>query len=155
MFNEGFLGTAAPFLADLILLLEIAMGVGLLAGALLARKKRFREHAWCQGAIVLLNLVVILLVMIPSFHSRVFPRIPAKLGKAYYSLATAHGLFGILAEIVALYILVSAGTNWLPEKARIARYKPWMRGTLALWWVVLILGIATYTRWYAPHVFGT
>jgi hypothetical protein len=54
--NSSFLGTAAPVSADLILLLEMAMGVGLLIGALLARLGRFREHAWCQSSIVLLNL---------------------------------------------------------------------------------------------------
>jgi uncharacterized membrane protein YozB (DUF420 family) len=153
MFNEGFLGTAAPFIADLILLLEIAMGVGLFAGAWLAREKRFRQHAWCQSAVVLLNLAIIALVMMPSFHARVLPKIPARLGKAYYALATAHGVLGIIAEIVALYILLSAGTQLLPEKVRVTRYKSWMRGTLALWWVVLILGITTYARWYAPHFF--
>src|SRR5215468_10836885 len=126
MFNQGFLGTAAPFIADLILLLEIAMGVGLLAGAWLARKKRFRQHAWCQSAVVLLNLAVLGLVMLPSFRARVLPKIPARLGKAYYSLATAHGILGIAAEIAALYILVSAGTRVLPDKMRITRYKTWM-----------------------------
>jgi uncharacterized membrane protein YozB (DUF420 family) len=151
MFNEGFLGTAAPFIADLILLLEITMGAGLLAGAWLARKKQFRQHACCQSAVVLLNLAVIALVMMPSFHARVLPKIPAKLGKAYYSLATTHGILGIVAEVAALYILLSAGTQLLPERARITRYKAWMRSTLVLWWVVLILGLATYTRWYAPH----
>ena len=153
MFNEGFLGTAAPFIADLILLLEIAMGVGLLAGAWLAHEKRFRQHAWCQSAVVLLNLAIIALVMMPSFRTRVLPKIPARLGKVYYALATAHGILGIIAEIVALYILLSAGTQLLPEKVRVTRYKSWMRGTLALWWVVLILGITTYARWYAPHFF--
>jgi len=153
MFNQGFLGTAAPFIADLILLLEIAMGVGLLAGAWLARKKRFRQHAWCQSAVVLLNLAVVALVMMPSFHARVLPKIPARLGKAYYALATAHGILGIVAEIAAVYILLSAATQLLPERVRITRYKSWMRGTLALWWVALILGITTYARWYAPHFF--
>ena len=51
--NEGFLGTAAPRYADLVLLLEIAMGLGLLVGALLARMRRFQAHAVCQTAIVL------------------------------------------------------------------------------------------------------
>ena len=153
MFNEGFLGTAAPFIADLMLRLEIAMGVALLAGAWLARRKRFRQHAWCQSAVVLLNLAVIALVMMPSFHARVLPKIPARLGKAYYALATAHGILGVAAEIAAVYILLSAATQMLPEKARITRYKSWMRGTLALWWVALILGITTYARWYAPHFF--
>ena len=57
--NEGFLGTAAPRTADVALLLEFGMGVGPLIGAVLARRRRFRLHAWCQAAIVLLNLVVI------------------------------------------------------------------------------------------------
>ena len=44
--NEGFLGTAAPRSADVVLLLEIGMGVALLIGAGLARMRRFRLHAW-------------------------------------------------------------------------------------------------------------
>jgi hypothetical protein len=105
----------------LILLLEIAMGVGLLAGARLARNKRFRQHAVCQSAVVLLNLAMIVLVMMPSFHPRVLPKIPAHLGKAYYSLATAHGTLGAIAEIVALSIFLSARTRLLPERIRITR----------------------------------
>ena len=52
--NEGFLGTAAPRYADVVVLLEIGMGVALLIGAVLARMRRFRRHAWCQSANVLL-----------------------------------------------------------------------------------------------------
>ena len=43
--------TVAPAYANLILLPEMAMGVGLLIGALLARMRRFRVHAGCQSAI--------------------------------------------------------------------------------------------------------
>ena len=89
--NEGFLGTAAPRYADVVVLLEISMGVALLIGAVLARMRWIRLHAWCQSVIVLLNLVVIVLIMVPSFHVHVSPKIPLKLGKAYYALATAHG----------------------------------------------------------------
>ena len=129
------------------------MGVGLLIGAVLARTQRFRLHAWCQSVIVLLNLVVIVLVMVPSFHEQVIPKIPVKLGKAYYALATAHAALGSVAEIGGLYILLSAGTKILPQKLRITEYKLWMRTVLALWWLVLLLGLATYTRWYVPHLF--
>jgi uncharacterized membrane protein YozB (DUF420 family) len=149
----SFLGTVAPAFANLTLLLEIAMGAGLLIGAFLARRRRFRQHAWCQSVIVLLNLAVIVLVMIPSLRIQVIPRIPAKLGKAYYALATAHAALGTITEIAGLYILVAAGTNVLPEKFRITEYKKWMRTVLVLWWVVLLLGLATYARWYVPHLF--
>lgn len=151
--NEGFLGTAASHEADLVLLLEIGMGVGLLIGAWLARHRRFRQHAWCQSIIVLLNLGVIAVMMIPSFRVHVFPRIPDKLVKPYFALATAHAALGSIAEIAGLYILLSAGTSLLPEKFRITKYKVWMRSVLVLWWVVLFLGIATYARWYVPHLF--
>jgi len=137
----------------LILLLEIAMGVGLLIGAFLARMRKFRAHSWCQSAIMLLNLAVIVLVMIPSFRAHVSPKIPLRLGKPYYALATAHAALGTITEIAGLHILLAAGTSVLPEKFRITNYKRWMRGVLVLWWVVLLLGLATYARWYVPHLF--
>ncbi len=146
--SQAFLGAVAPHVADLILLLEIVMGTGLLVGARFARRGRFRKHAWCQSLIVILNAAVIAMTMIPSFHLQVYPRIPAKLGKAYYGLATTHAALGSLTEIAALYILLAVGTKVLPEKLRIANYKLWMRSVLALWWIVLVLGIATYIRWY-------
>ena len=150
---KAFLETAAPRGANVVLLLEIVMGIGLLLGARLARKGRFRQHAWCQSAIVLLNLAVVTVMMIPSFHVYVLSGVPAKLGKAYYALATTHGAFGAVTELAGLYILLSAGTSILPEKLRITKYKVWMRTILVLWWVVLLLGMATYTRWYVPHLF--
>jgi uncharacterized membrane protein YozB (DUF420 family) len=133
------------------------MGVGLLIGALLARFRRFRAHAWCQSVIVLLNCAVILMAMIPSFRLQVIPRIPIKLGKSYYALATAHAALGAITEIAGLYVLLAAGTSLLPERVRITRYKLWMRTVLLLWWAVLVLGWATYARWYWPAagVFGS
>jgi len=135
------------------LLIEAAMGVGLLIGALLARFGRFRQHACCQSAIVLLNLALIAFMMVPSFRAHVSPKIPLRLGKAYYALATAHATLGSVSEIAGLYILLAAGTSVLPQKFRITKYKAWMRTVLVLWWLVLLLGLATYARWYVPHLF--
>jgi Ca2+/H+ antiporter len=151
--REAFFETAAPRASNLVLVLEIAMGIGLLAGARLARKWRFRQHVWRQSSIVLLNLAVVAVMMIPSFRVHVLPRIPDKLGKAYYALATMHAAIGTVTELAGLYILLSAGTKILPEKFRITKYKAWMRTVLALWWVALLLGLATYSRWYVPHLF--
>ena len=152
MSHEGFLGTAARWSADLTLLLEMGMGIGLLLGAVLARMRRFRSHALCQSAIVLLNLALIVLTMVPSFRLQVSPRLPKKLGKSYYGIATAHAALGGVAEIAGLYLLLAAGTDFLPEKLRLIRYKFWMRSVIVLWWVVLLLGITTYARWYPPQL---
>ena len=151
--NEGFLGTAASGGADLGLLLEIAIGVGLLIGTWLVRLKRYRQHAWCQSVIVILNAALIVLTMIPAFRVQVLPSIPEKLGRGFYGLATTHAVFGSVTEVAGLYILLAAGTRVLPQKLRLTRYKAWMRTVLALWWVVLILGMATYARWYIPALF--
>jgi uncharacterized membrane protein YozB (DUF420 family) len=149
--NEGFLGTAAPRYADIVLLLETGMGLGLVVGAVLARRRRFRGHAFCQSVIVILNFGIVALVMVPSFRSQVSPRIPLKIGKAYYAVATAHAALGSVTECAGLYILLAAGTKFLPERFRITRYKLWMRSVLVAWWIVLLLGLATYARWYIPH----
>lgn len=151
--HEGFLGTAAPLSVDLVLLLELAMGLALLVGAFLARLRKFRAHAWCQSAVVLLNAAVIALVMLPSFDRQIWPRIPLKLGKSYYAMATAHAALGAIVECAALYILIAAGTTLMPEKLRLIRYQLWMRTVLVGWWAVLLLGMATYARWYVPNLF--
>jgi hypothetical protein len=151
--HEGFLGTAAPLYIDLILLLELAMGLGLLAGAIFAHIRKFQAHAWCQSVIVLLNAAVIALVMLPSFRRNVSPRIPLKLGKSFYAMATAHAALGSIVECAALYILLAAGTTLMPEKLRLIRYKLWMRTVLVGWWVVILLGVTIYARWYIPNLF--
>ena len=149
---KGFLGTWASFGADLNLLVQIAMGIALLAGVVLARAKRYLAHGVCQAVVLILNLPMIALVMWPSFDVRVLPRFSRHLGTRYYSVAIAHGALGILAEAFGLYILLVAGTNILPRSWRFQRWKLWMRIELALWWVVLLLGIGAYYTWYlAPR----
>jgi len=111
---------------------------GLLVGAIFARIRKFQAHAWCQSVIVLLNAVSILLFMLPSFRSHVWPRIPRKLGNSYYAMATAHAALeqSLNARVV---LLLAAGTTLMPEKLRLMRYKLWMRIVLMAWWVVILL----------------
>src|ERR1700740_2539568 len=140
--------SAAPRSVDVVLLVEAAMGMALLAGAVLARRRHYRAHAWCQSAVVLLNLVVVGFAMAPSFYIQVAPKIPHSLRKPYYAIAAGHAALGAIAELMGLYLVVAAGTTVLPDPLRLRNYRAWMRATLALWWVVLLLGVATYVRWY-------
>jgi hypothetical protein len=48
---KGFLGTGAPFGADLNLVVQLTMGVALIAGALLAKQKHYTAHGICQTTI--------------------------------------------------------------------------------------------------------
>jgi plastocyanin/uncharacterized membrane protein YozB (DUF420 family) len=145
----GFLHTGATFAADLNLLVQIGMGVALLAGAWLARRRRFRAHGRCQATVMLLNVVMILLVMAPSFHRQVSPNLQNTRSDLYYALPALHAGLGTIAELLGLYVvLVASGAPVVPIRLRFTDYRRWMRTTLVLWWVVLAFGVGTYFAWY-------
>jgi uncharacterized membrane protein YozB (DUF420 family) len=130
-------------------MLQLAMGIALLVGMWLARRQRYGSHQALQTTVVALQLVLIGLVMAPSFHtSRVLHGAWAHPGRAYFVVALAHALAGTVAAALGVYVVVSAGTRMLPAALRLRSYKPWMRITLALWLVALGLGVATYAVWY-------
>src|ERR1700693_3924633 len=110
---KGFLGTGAPFGADLNLVVQLIMGMALIAGALLAKHKRYRAHGICQTTVLLLNMLMIALVMWPSFQQQVKPALSKVSQKWYYQVAALHAVLGIGAELLGLYIVVVAGTNVL------------------------------------------
>ena len=144
----GFLGTNATFSANFNLLAHIAMGIALLVGMLLARRRRYRAHKYCQSTVLLLNLPLIAFIMLPSFRDQVQPRLPGSLGDRFYAVATVHAAIGVIAQVLGLYILLVAGTKLIPPRLRFRRYKLWMRTELVLWWIVVLAGIGVYTVWY-------
>jgi uncharacterized membrane protein YozB (DUF420 family) len=145
--NE-FLRTDAGLKANFNLVSQVAMGVALIAGTLLARAKHYTAHGLCQSAVLLLNLIMIAFVMWPSFNGQVLPVIPKHLTDRYYGAATAHAMLGAIAELLGLYIVLAVGTDILPSRLRISRWKTWMRIELVLWWVVIVTGVLTYYVWY-------
>ena len=139
----------APPMASLNLVVQIAMGFALLFGKRLAQQKRFRAHAICQGTVVCLNLIPILGYMAPIFRRTVLAQPTAAITRStFYAVPALHGLIGGITEVLALYVLLCAGTNILPAALRFTNYKPWMRTTLTLWWVTIPLGIGTFAVWH-------
>jgi hypothetical protein len=49
------------------------MGLGLLVGAHLARRRRFQLHACCQSAVVVANLTIITVTMAPTLVGQIVP----------------------------------------------------------------------------------
>jgi len=146
--GEGFLGTGAPLAADINLVVQGMMGVTLLIGAWFARRKRYRVHAVMQTTVLLLNLVMIATVMLPSTLQQVLPAFPGVFDRWYFAAPAVHGVLGILAEGLGIFIALVAGTKLVPEKLRFQNWKLWMRAALILWWVTLLSGVATYFVWY-------
>jgi len=145
---NGFLGTGATFGADLNLVIQLIMGGALIAGAALAKRKRYAAHAICQTTVMLLNLLVIGLVMGPSFQQQVRPALSKVFHKWYYEAAAIHAVLGITAEVLGLYIVAVSATDILPQWLRFKSWKAWMRSELALWVIVLVSGVGTYCAWY-------
>jgi uncharacterized membrane protein YozB (DUF420 family) len=145
---KGFLGTGATFGADLNLVVQLIMGGALLGGAVLAQQKRFTAHGICQSSVLLLNLLMIGLVMGPSFQQQVKPALSRILRKRYYEVAATHAVLGIAAELLGLYIVLVAGTNVIPQWLRFTNWKWWMRAELILWAIALVSGVGTYCAWY-------
>src|SRR5690349_3837674 len=124
---KGFLRTGATFGADLNLIVQFAMGVALFIGRFLAKQKCYRAHGICQTTVLLLNLLMIALVMWPSFHQQVGPVLPRVFRKGYFTVATVHAALGTAAELLGLYIVLVAGTNTLPQWLCFKNWKLWMR----------------------------
>lgn len=123
----GLFGTGAPIEADLNLILQILMGIALTAGALLARGKKYVAHAVCQSTVLSVNAIAIVWLMWPSFQHAVLPRFARRLHRACYLWPALHGFIGVLAELLGIYIALSAATGLLPEGVRLRCWKLWMR----------------------------
>ena len=145
---KRFLGTGATFEADVNLVVQLVMGMALVAGVVLAKQQHYRAHGICQTTVMLLNLLMIGIVMWPSFRRQVNPMFPRVLHRSYYAAPMVHAALGITAELLGLYVVLVAGTNVLPEWLRFRNWKRWMRTEFVLWLIVVISGMGTYYAWY-------
>jgi uncharacterized membrane protein YozB (DUF420 family) len=146
----GLFGSGAPNYSDAVLVFEIGVAVTLLLGMFAVRRGHIRLHRAIQSSMVLVNIPVVLLWMLPQYLEYVLPDLPGEIGSTFYLFPTLMLIAGATAEALGIYIILVAGTNWIPERFRFRRYKLWMRTELILWWSVLIAGISTYYTWYPP-----
>ena len=114
------------------------MAIGLVGGAVLARLRHFRTHGWLQGGIAIANAVLIAIAMIPSVHGHLSS------SSTDTRVVLIHAIAGTVAELLGLYLVVSAGLGWLPQRLRFTNYKIWMRTTLAAWLLAFGLGAWVY-----------
>jgi uncharacterized membrane protein YozB (DUF420 family) len=144
MFADGFLGQGAPRGADLNLLLQVAVGILLLAGMGLARRGRYGAHGICQTTGFVLAIAMTILWMVPAFHAIHADALGRGVVNRVTIAVAAHVVVGTLALLVGVWVVLVAGTPLVPPRLRFSSYKPWMRTLLTLWWLALILGVAVY-----------
>jgi len=143
-----------PLLSDGVAIAEIALAGVLVAGMFLVRRGNVRLHRVLQSSVILVNLPLVLGWMVPQYLEYVLPDLPGELFEPYYLLPTIALVAGAAAQALGIYIILVAGTNWLPERYRFRRYKLWMRTELLLWSTVVVLGLAIYLNWYVFPMSG-
>ena len=131
-----------------IVITELAIASALIVGMFIVRAGHVRAHRALQSSMVLLNIPIVLVLMAPAYWTYVLPGLPGSLGESFYLYPTFMLIAGASAEALGIYVLLVAGTNWIPERFRFRRYKLWMRAELILWWAVVLAGVATYYTWW-------
>jgi uncharacterized membrane protein YozB (DUF420 family) len=144
MFGEGFIGRGAPWGADLNLVVQVAVGLLLLGGMMLARRARYGAHGILQSAGFVLAVVMTALWMIPAFHAIHADALARGVVNRVTVAVAAHVVVGTLALLVGAWVVLVAGTPLVPARLRFSSYTRWMRTLLALWWLAILLGVAVY-----------
>jgi hypothetical protein len=142
----GFFGPGT-LLADVNLSLELLLVAGLTFGMLLARRGNIEAHRVNQTAWVLVNAVLVALIMIASIRTFKLAHL-SDLGNSGNLIIVVHATVGALALLAGLWLVLQMN-DVLPARWHIRGWKTLMRATLAGYWAVALLGIATYRVWYA------
>ena len=137
---QALLGTRLA--ADINLLAQILLLVGLWIGFYYARTRRIPKHANMQTAMVMANLLFVFFVMIPSFYQYVI--LGGTTGGVVAQLMLLHGVLGLIAELSGVYLVLRMRTALIPPRLRIRDFKLVMRATLGLWTIIFVLGIGVY-----------
>jgi len=149
--GSGFLGTHAPFISDLTLILILLTAILFTIGWQLARHKHFDAHRWVQTSSATLNALVVLSVMINIFIVHILPGIPGKLLTGDYAVTTIHALVGTCGLLLGIFVVLRAN-KLVPISLRFKNYKRFMRTSYALYMLATLLGVIVYLEVYVLGV---
>lgn len=144
--GSGFLGPG-PLQSDINLVLEIVLVLGLTWGMRLARSGRIEAHRVNQTVWVLVNSALVAFIMVGAMAGFKLPSWKA-LADVGNLLTVVHGLVGTFTFLAGLWLVLQMN-DVLPARFHVRQWKGLMRLTLAGYWAVALLGIATYYYWYA------
>jgi hypothetical protein len=141
----GFIGRGG-LNADINLVLELLLVLGLTYGFHLARKGNIEAHRVNQTTWVLVNAALVACIMAGSILSFKLNSL-ADLADPGIGITWLHALIGTLTAVAGLWLVLQMN-DILPQRFHITWWKNLMRLTLAGYWTVALLGLATYYFWY-------
>jgi uncharacterized membrane protein YozB (DUF420 family) len=145
--GPGFLGTHAPLISDLSLVLTLITAGMFTVGWQLARQGHYTIHRWVQTGAATLNAIVVVAFMITSFVRHILPGIPGKLLQGDYGVTTVHALVGTFGLLLGIFIVIRANELG-PRALRFTNYKLFMRTSYALYMLATALGAVVYLLVY-------
>lgn len=143
--GDGFVGLG-PRIADVNVVLDVVLVLGLTFGMRLAHAGNIEAHRRNQTIWVLANAALVVAIMLPSLarggpgNLRDFAHAPAWVTWLHVALGAAAFASGLW--------LVLQMNDVLPARWHTAHWKSVMRDTLAGYWLVALVGLATYVVWY-------
>ena len=141
--GPGFLGTHAPFLSDLSLVLVSLTAILFTIGWQLARRRHYEAHRWVQTVAAVINAIVVLGVMVNSYVTHILPGIPSKLLEGDYGVTTVHAIIGTIGLLLGIFVVLR-GNELVPNALRFKNYKLFMRTAYTLYMLATLLGILVY-----------
>jgi hypothetical protein len=141
----GFLGPGT-LSGDVNLILEILLVLGLTFGFYLARSGNIEAHRVNQTLWVLVNAALVATIMASTLKEVKVTNL-SDLAEARYWVTWLHALVGTLTVAAGLWLVLQMN-DILPRRLHIGWWKNLMRLTLAGYWIVVLLGFATYYFYY-------
>jgi hypothetical protein len=139
-------------IATLTLLSQIGIFVLLYASLQLKKIGRYREKGILMTTGVILHMIIIFVIMLPSFWIGLVPQIVKPPLDVNTFLVPAHVVTGTIAAALGVWIVGS----WRLRKSLefCAPKKRWMRVTLYIWLASIILGFILYLNLFKTIFFG-
>ena len=145
--QPGFLGTHAPLLSDLTIILVLFTAVLFTIGWQLARHKHYEAHRWVQTVSASINALVVLSIMVRSYVVHILPGIPARLLQGDYAVTTVHAIIGTISLLLGIFVVLR-GNKLVPKSLRFKNYKLFMRTAYGLYMLATLLGVFVYVEVY-------
>ena len=137
---------------SLTLFLQIAVFLVVISGFLFRKQRKFRFHGFFMSAGVFLHLVVILVIMVPSFLEGLIKPIVASPFGILSIVTVIHVVLGTIAAILGVWIVslwrFRDSLEFCAPKHR------WMRFTLWVWIAALTIGFLLYLTLFWSLLFA-
>jgi uncharacterized membrane protein YozB (DUF420 family) len=140
----GLFNPNAVFLSDVNLLLQLAILVVLILGFSFKRIRIYPKHGATMAIAVALHSISIFAIMLPSLLALTGSWVNPL---AVRLVVLPHAVLGSLVEILGVYLVLTWTLHHREVKV-CSRKKKFMKPTLILWLIELVIGICVYILFY-------